>query len=175
MNSLYAGLWARVLAFAWDYLLIAAYLVVLTAGGLAVNLMWPALTQGLFANSLIAHLVSFLLITLPVSLYFALGEASRGQATWGKRKIGLRVVRTDGTPLNLARSFGRTALKFIPWELAHTLIWQVRFGAAAQEALINAGFLLVWALVAANLVSLVLSKTHQTLYDWLAGTCIIRC
>lgn len=41
-------------------------------------------------------------------------------------------------------------------------------------AWISAGFVLVWVLVGANLVSLVVRKTHQTLYDWLAGTHVIR-
>jgi len=32
---------------------------------------------------------------------------------------------------------------------------------------------LVWLLVGANVVSLVMSKTHQTLYDRVAGTYVV--
>lgn len=41
--------------------------------------------------------------------------------------LGMRVVRTDGARLSAGRAVGRTVLTFIPWELAHTLIWQIRF------------------------------------------------
>lgn len=174
MKHAYAGLWVRVLAFALDYLLIAGYLLVLFVAGLALNRVWPLLRQTVFATPTSSHLASFLLVTLPVSLYFALSEASVRQATWGKRKLGLQVTDSDGTRLSSGRSLGRTALKFIPWELAHTLIWQVRFASTDGDAWITAGFVLVWVLVGANLVSLLWQGTHQTLYDWLAGTYVIR-
>ncbi|MCE7984441.1 MAG: RDD family protein [Caldilinea sp. CFX5] len=174
MKYAYAGFWVRVAAFALDYLLIAIYLVVLFVIGLALDLAWPTLQLTLFAGPTSGHIVSFLLVTLPVSLYFALSEASAQQATWGKRKMGLQVTDTAGRRLSLARSLGRTVLKFIPWELAHTLIWQVRFAPADEGAWISAGFVLVWVLVGANLVSLLLRKNHQTLYDWLAGAYVIR-
>lgn len=174
MTYRYAGLWVRTLAFALDYLIIAAYLILLVAISLALNGVWPTLTQRLFAHPFSSHVVSFLLVTLPVSLYFALSEVSVRQATWGKRKLGLQVTDTNNRRLSLARSLGRTALKFIPWELAHTLIWQVRFAPADGDAWITSGFVLVWVLVGANLVSLLWQSTHQTLYDWLAGTYVIR-
>jgi len=41
--------------------------------------------------------------------------------------MGLRVIRTDGARLSKTRALSRTVLKFIPWELTHTLIWQIRF------------------------------------------------
>ena len=122
---------------------------------------------------MVGHLTSFSLVTLPVTLYFALFEASAWQATWGKRTLGLRVVGTDGTHLSVAHALGRTALKFVPWELTHTLIWQVRFAPSAASPLITAGFVLVWLLIGANGVSLWLNKTHQTLYGQLAGTCVV--
>lgn len=174
MNFRYAGLWVRILAFALDYLLIALYLLVVVAVGLGVNRFWPTISERLFANPLSGHLVSFVLVTLPVGLYFALSEASSRQATWGKRRMGLQVVRSDGTRLHLSRSLARTALKFVPWELAHTCIWQVRFADSSQAWLINGGFILVWVLGAIYLVSLIVNKRKQTLYDWLAKTYVIH-
>ncbi len=39
-----------------------------------------------------AFAVDYLLITLPVSLYFALSETSSRQANWGKARMGLMVT-----------------------------------------------------------------------------------
>ena len=99
MKVSYAGLWMRTLAFVLDYLIMAAYLVLIGLTSLMVNLVWPGLLAAFFANELSAHISSFLLVTLPVILYFALLEASSGQGTWGKRRLNLRVVRTDGARL----------------------------------------------------------------------------
>jgi uncharacterized RDD family membrane protein YckC len=85
-----------------------------------------------------------LLVTLPVTLYFALLEASSWQATWGKRKLNLRVVCTDRARLSVGRAVERTMLTFIPWELANTLIWQIRFAPTTPSSLITSGFVLVW-------------------------------
>ena len=173
MNRSYAGLWMRVLAFALDYLIIAAYLVLLVAVSAVVNSAFPVVPATLFANSVSSHITSFLLVILPVALYFALLESSSSQATWGKRKMGLRVIRTDGARLSRTRALSRTVLKFIPWELTHTLIWQIRFAPQEPAPIVSAGFVLVWLLVGANIVSLMMSKTHQTLYDRLAETYVV--
>ena len=49
----------------------------------------------------------------------------------------------------------------------------IQFAPAESPALITAGFALVWLLVGANIASLVLHSSHQTLYDWLAGTYVV--
>jgi uncharacterized RDD family membrane protein YckC len=173
MNDSYAGLWARALAFALDYLIIAGYLILVAAMGALVNLAFPDLARVLFGSRVAGQTTGFVLVTLPVVLYFALLESSAWQASWGKRRCGLRVVDARGGRLSLARALERTALKFVPWELSHTLIWQIRFGPAESPALVTAGFILVWLLVGANIASLALRPTHQTLYDRLAGTYVL--
>jgi len=135
-----------------------------------VNLASPGLLAALFANELWAHISAFSLMTLSVMLYFALLEASFWQASWGKRKLNLRVVRTNGARVSAGRAVGRSVLTFIPWELAHTLIWQIRFVLATSSLLFAGGFVLVWVLVGANIANLALSKTHRSLADRLAGT-----
>lgn len=174
MNAPTAGLWPRVLAFAVDYLPISAYLVALVVIALVARVAAPGMVSVLFGNPLSGELTGFVLITLPVTLYFALLESSAWQATWGKRRLGLRVTRTDGQRLSRGRSLGRTALKFVPWELAHACIWQVSFAGPRPSPLIFAGFALVWLLVGANLASLVASRKHQTIYDWLSGALVVR-
>ena len=174
MKLVYAGLWPRLLAFAVDYIAIAAYLVVLVGAGLAAQRFAPGAVTVLFGNPLSGELAGFVLITLPVTLYFALMESSPHQATWGKRRLGLRVQRVDGQPLSRGRALGRAALKFVPWELAHACIWQVTFAGPRPAPLIAVGFSLVWLLVGANLLSLLVNRKHQTLYDWLSDTVVAR-
>jgi len=173
MNYSYAGLGARSIAFALDYLIIAGYLILVAALGALGNLAFPEVVRTLFGNRVSGQLIGFLLVTLPVMLYFAVLEWASGNATWGKRKLGLRVTGAPGTRLSLLRSLGRTALKLMPWELSHTLIWQIRFAPAESSMLITAGFILIWLLIGANVVSLVMRTTHQTLYDQLAGTYVV--
>jgi len=83
-------LWSRFLAFAVDYLFIALYLLLLVCVGALIRLTPLGADFGaLFANPASAELTSFMLLVLPVLLYFALLESSRWQATIGKRVIGL--------------------------------------------------------------------------------------
>jgi uncharacterized RDD family membrane protein YckC len=115
----------RVAAFVVDYAIILVYIGFLTGLGIllraAVNLPLP--TDATDTTKVLGHTVSFLGLTLPVTLYFALTEASSIQATLGKRAVGLRVVAVNGRRLPRGRSLLRSAVKFAPWELAHTAIW----------------------------------------------------
>jgi uncharacterized RDD family membrane protein YckC len=170
----YADLWSRVLAFAFDYLAILLYLIVLFIISLVVSLVLPTIASTMFGNPVSGQIIGFFTLTLPVTLYFALLESSPWQATWGKRRQRLKVICTNGERLTRTRAISRTLLKFIPWELAHTCIWQIRFALQEPSPTIMAGFVLVWILVGINVIKLWLSPTHQTLYDWLAGTYVVK-
>src|SRR5690606_30211571 len=103
----------RVAAFAVDYAVIAAYIAVLTAVGFAARGALGAgegVPEGAAARAA-GHALSFVTLTVPVALYFALSEASRRQATVGKRALRLRVVTRSGRRLSLRRSLVRTAVK----------------------------------------------------------------
>src|SRR5687768_16457769 len=118
----YAGFWQRTGAFMWDYLIIACYLALITI----LSLLTRA-NEWLFTNRIQAQGSAFLLVTFPVILYFSILESSMWQATWGKRRMELRTVDYAGDRNSFARAFARTILKFIPWEISHTLIWEVSF------------------------------------------------
>src|SRR6185503_15972551 len=135
----YAGFWQRVKAFALDYIIILFYLAALTSFFLLINSL-SGVTEWLFSDRIRAQLTGFFLITLPVALYFAFGESSAQQATWGKKRMGLIVTDPEGARINFWRSLARTFLKFIPWELSHTLLWEISFQSLANSALINYGF-----------------------------------
>ncbi|MGH2355862.1 MAG: RDD family protein [Chloroflexota bacterium] len=117
--------WRRLAAFGVDYLVIAAYIGVLTGVGIVVQ---RALGLGFepprtLRGRLLGEAVGMLTLTLPVAGYFALTEASPWQATIGKRALGLRVATAAGQRLPLGRAVLRSLLKFAPWELAHASLW----------------------------------------------------
>jgi uncharacterized RDD family membrane protein YckC len=168
----YAGFWQRVAAFTLDYLIILGYLIGIVALSLLTNQIFNT-DSWLFTDRIRAQVVAFLLVTLPVTLYFAASESSVRQATWGKGRLKLKVVNHNGNRIRFWRALGRTVLKFIPWELSHTLIWQIYFSQQSEPVWINYGFALVYLLLGLNIFSLIITKTNQTLYDLLTSTYVI--
>jgi uncharacterized RDD family membrane protein YckC len=157
----------RIIAFLWDYLIISGYLILL------VGISFPAksLMTPLFTTSpLLAEFTGFLLITLPVYLYFALSEGSKSHATWGKRKMGIMVTSLHGQRIGLGRSLLRSAIKFIPWELAHFTVWHIVIPSGYPDYIINSLFAAVYVLIFIYLISPYISKTKLTVYDYIAGT-----
>ena len=171
-NSL-ALFWKRLLAFALDYIIISVYLAVLVLVGVVVA-RTPAGPgfRALFDNPNSAEATAFLLLVAPVLLYFAIFESSRWQATWGKRVLGLRAETTSGARAGFLRALWRNALKLLPWELTHACLWRIPgwpFDPQTPPLWINIGLILVWVIVVVYVVSLLFSRTGQTLYDHLAG------
>jgi len=169
----YAGFWQRAGAFALDYVIILFYLVAITLLSWLINSLFGG-TQWLFTNRARAQAIAFLLITLPVTLYFALSEFSIQQATWGKRRLGLKVTDYNGDRISFWRSLARTSLKFFPWEVSHTLIWEISFSPKTNSIWINYGFVLVYVLVGLNIASLIMTDKHQTVYELLAKTYVMK-
>ncbi len=171
-----AGARPRLLAFALDYLVIAAYALALTAATLLAANPLRGLLAALLATPASRDAVAFVTVVLPVSLYFALQEGSARQGTWGKRKLGLRVTGLDGGPLPLGRALVRAAVKFLPWQIAHTCLFHYPgwpLAPAAPPAWVIVGFALVWLLVIIYLVMLGFCKSHRTPYDRLAGSQVL--
>ena len=168
----YAGFWKRAGAFALDYIIILGYLFGIFLLSLFANALFGA-NQRLFVDRIQAQFVAFLLVTLPITLYFAISEASTWQATWGKRRLKLKVMDRNGNRIRFWRSLGRTLLKFVPWELSHTMIWQIYFSRQTESVWINYGFVLIYLLIGLSMASLIVRKTHQTLYDLLTDTYVI--
>ena len=113
----------RLTAFALDWLVLALW------GGIAFGIVMFS-THGNppgFSNPWQGQAVSFLVMTLPFTLYFAFLESSPKRATIGKRIIGLEVARPTGEQLSFATSFLRNGIKFVPWELGHLVAHQAAF------------------------------------------------
>lgn len=178
MGLTFADLRLRTLAFLLDYVLIALYIGMLISMGVTLGfgpLRGVFLT--LFADPTSSEITAFLLLVVPVLLYFALLECSPWQASWGKRKMGLIVMKSDGKRPSLPRSLLRSLLKFVPRELTHACLRRIPGWPLAPKTfppIIVAGFVLVWVIVGVLLVSLLTSKTHQAFYDLLAGTSVLK-
>jgi uncharacterized RDD family membrane protein YckC len=168
-----ASIWRRTGAFALDYVVIALWIGLVVGLGVLMRGVATELADDLFGNPLTAELAGFVTLTLPVALYFAVSEQGAIGGTWGKRRRGLRVVTDGGAPLSLGRSVLRTALKLVPWELAHAVIWRFAIPDSAPELLLDAGLVVVWGVVAANLLSALLDDRRRTLSDRLSGTRVI--
>ncbi|HTG92505.1 MAG TPA: RDD family protein, partial [Pyrinomonadaceae bacterium] len=93
-----AGFTKRLLAFAIDFILIAAYILVLF--GIGTSTMRITSELVVLASPWTKDLLAFLVLILPVILYFALQESSQRQATWGKRRVGIKVVNAQGQKLS---------------------------------------------------------------------------
>jgi len=115
-NIHYAGFAKRLKAFAFDYLLILAYIIVLAGVNFGVILKGRVQDDisPFFASPVAKDMVAFLTLILPVILYFTLQEGSSHQGTWGKRKMGLRVVNAQGKTLTKIQAFVRSFVKFLP-------------------------------------------------------------
>mgnify|MGYP001027524896 FL=1 len=64
----------------------------------------------------VAAVVSF---SIPTWLYFLFSDCSRSGATVGKKILRLKVTQAGGARVGLLRSLARTAVKLLPWEMAH--------------------------------------------------------
>lgn len=168
-----ATLLQRVWAFALDYLIICGYLILL---GIVTSVVltyvgWGVLS-GFFASPLRADLLAFLTSVFPVALYFAVTESSSRQASWGKRRRGLRVVSANGGRVSFLRALSRSLLKLLPWQLAHTCLfhipgWPVSPGTPPTWVMV--GLVLVWVLVALFAISVAATDRRDAIYDRLLG------
>jgi len=167
----YAPFPKRIFAFLLDYLIIMLYGILILG---TIAYVFAPVISPLFSNSpFIAQLTGFLLITLPVSLYFILMEQSSWQGTWGKKKMGIRTVTEDGHRLKLRQSTIRTVGKFLPWEVAHFAIWHLILPSSIPEFILIIILIAIHVVIILYLVLPFTNKQRKNLYDWLAGTTVI--
>jgi uncharacterized RDD family membrane protein YckC len=167
----------RLLAFSVDYLLVLAWMALLASIGFIVRrtLHFQLNTLETARHKWFGHTVSFTSLTLPVVAYFAVGEGSRWHATPGKRAFGIRVESWAGGPISMRRSVLRSALKFIPWEIAHTILWHSPGQPFVSEPDLwgKVGYAAAIGGASLYIVSL-LVLDGRTPYDRLAKTCVRR-
>nr|WP_285705153.1 RDD family protein [Microtetraspora sp. NBRC 16547] len=165
----------RIAATMVDYALVMAYVGALVLIGVSVRAAGFSLTFGIdgFAGRAVAQLAAMAVLTIPATMWLASREASERRATPGKRLLGLAVATRSGETLSRPRAFARSALKLlIPWELAHTAIWNVfTWPGAPSDGLNMVLFALTYLLLIVYAVTLFLG-TGRTPYDRLCGSVV---
>ncbi|CDQ41594.1 MULTISPECIES: RDD family protein [Virgibacillus] len=164
----YASFKIRIYAFLLDYLVILIYGIFVLG---TISFVFRSYISHLFSSSPVtAELTGFLLITLPASLYFIVCECSKWQGTLGKRKMGIRVVDSFGQRIGIGRSAFRTAIKFLPWEVAHFGIWRLMLPTDFSEITILMVLNAVNLVILLYLIIPLTNKKRKNVYDWFAGT-----
>lgn len=109
----YAGFWKRVAAYLIDAMVIgaASQIVQLVVLGLFFGFNASSMSdpETMFASGTgILFVLALYLVPLAMNAaYYAAFHASSKQATLGKMAVGIKVVRTAGTRISLARGVGR--------------------------------------------------------------------
>ncbi|ALS79604.1 hypothetical protein AUO94_13645 [Planococcus kocurii] len=167
-----AGIWIRLKAFTLDYLWIFLYLILV---GLLTVVLAPELQDYFNDSAGVAQLTGFLLVTLPVSLYFAIGDSALFKGTYGKRKMRIRVVDIHEQPTGILRSAVRVIFKFLPWELSHFLVYRlVRLGEDEFPLSLMLIGSVIYLLIFIYILTAIFSKEDRSFYDWMSGTKVIR-
>jgi uncharacterized RDD family membrane protein YckC len=127
-----------------------------------------------FASGIRSELYTLLTISLPIWLYFALTEVSGWQATIGKTLLGLQTIdAVSSGRIVLWQSLLRTAVKMLPWEVAHlanNLPVPMRYD---PEPGFRIGFLVSPVLVVLYVALAILTSNHQSLHDLVARTFVV--
>lgn len=167
-----ATFFQRLKAFMLDYLLIFAYLIAL----FILNVFLIPSLQQFFQGSLVtAQIMGFLMVTLPVSIYFIISDSILGGQSFGKKKMGIKVINAKGQTLSVPHAIYRIILKFMPWELSHFLVYRlVKIGDG--EVPIYYYFIggLIYALMFAYILTPFFTKKKQALYDMAAKTQVVK-
>jgi uncharacterized RDD family membrane protein YckC len=156
---------SRLLAVLADLPLIGGWVLFATVTGLIARA-----TGFDFARPSAWDLFAFLTLIAPVTITFAALEASPRSATWGKRRNGLRVVDPNGGRLSYSRSFVRSVVKFAPWQIAHTGVFQITDG-AEQVGVVLA--IVAQGVVLCSVGLAWFDREHRALHDFVAGTRVL--
>ncbi|MFZ0544080.1 MAG: RDD family protein [Candidatus Promineifilaceae bacterium] len=150
-----AGIGSRFMAALVDTIIIVVMLVI-------VNLVFLLLV-GLEANWIVAALglISFVILWG----YYIFFEMNWGGQTPGKRWVGLRVIRVDGTPISLSESLIRNLIRFVDFLPVSYGIGVVTMFITSQSRRLGdlaAGTIVVWEREKVTLDSLALETRIAT-------------
>jgi uncharacterized RDD family membrane protein YckC len=166
--------WRRIAAFGVDYGVIVVYLGLLGLAGV-IGRRVGVVPDGIGTPSgrVLAQVAVFAVLTVPVTVWFAGWEATPAGATPGKRLLGLRVLTVAGRRVAWPRSLLRTALKLtVPWELAHTAVWDLLVWPGDGAAAVDMVLLGVANAAIVVDVAMLFVGSGRPPYDRIAGTIV---
>ena len=106
----------------------------------------------------------------PAWAYFIVSDRSWRGATVGKRVFGIRVTTLAGDHLSVGRAVGRTALKLLPWELAHLSAFALSVEMNQLTTVQVVGLTASNLLGLTFLVSVLLTRGGRSVHDCAAST-----
>ena len=116
----------------------------------------------------IAAIMSF---SIPAWSYFLLSDLSSRGMTLGKRWLKVNVHSTNSNKINFNRALLRTAIKLLPWELAH--IFGFALADVISQAALSVGLIAANLLIVIYLAILVKNGGKRSLHDIFAKTEVI--
>lgn len=146
--------------------------VVLVAPQGLMALAWDGWPLNSVENGWLAWAWVVLTVSIPSWVCFTLCASSRRGATAGKRVMKLAVRDQDGGERPRSRALLRTAIKLLPWELTHVMIFLPEpFGETLTPFKI-AMIVLVNALMVIWLVAPIANPSRRALHDLVTGTVV---
>ena len=174
MSAIYANPFRRLFAYWIDMTLLYAVLV-----GIQVGL--TALTDGAIVNwfelrnnPFLTYGWIFLVISLPMWLYFILNESGHRQATLGKSLLGLKVTDMDGNRLDVTTATWRTACKLAFFEIGHLSFLLPTPLFDESNPSFRVGFAIVIALMVVYFAVTLFTPRRQSLHDLIVKTLVVR-
>lgn len=166
----------RIAAFLIDVVVIYCYIFLLFIIASFVQQFWNY-QESMAEHYFVRHSVSFLFLTLPVILYFILLEYSEKKATPGKRWLKLQVINKFGERASLMNLIIRNGIKFLPWEIAHTLLHlrpYILFSDSEPGLALLIAFSFPQLLILFYLGIILVNQERRSIYEILSGTRVIK-
>ncbi len=109
-------------------------------------------------------------VSFPVWLYFILQEMSIRQSTIGKRIMYLKVTDEANLRISKEKSFIRTFVKLLPWEITHVGLLPIYFSQASN---ISIGLYLANGLILIYIIYFIIKKGKTAIHDILSKTKVV--
>lgn len=173
-SSAYGGVLRRLVAYIVDCGILFFGLLVLRAILFVVNPLATIMRTGEQPTPAQFHLWVFATASIPFLLYFALMLRTSRQATLGMRLLKLKVADARGGQIGFVQSLLRSVGMLMPFELNHAVLFHLLPRDAPPPPSFFIGLAVLWALIAAYIATIWLTRRRQSVHDLVAGTVVQR-
>jgi uncharacterized RDD family membrane protein YckC len=170
----YAGALSRIVAYSIDCLLLAVVLAACQGILYGVNPIISMTRSGQQPTAGQLHLWVFATVTFPSFLYFSLMLITTKRSTVGMRVLRVRVTDVNGGRIKFAQALLRSAVLLIPFELNHTVMFNLLPPGGPPPMAFWLGVVGVGTVIAVYVAAVLLTRRHQSLHDLIAGTVVQR-
>lgn len=132
------------------------------------------ITDAWFTNSFNMQLYVLTTISIPVWAYFIYFDSYKSKGTLGKQIFKFSVKDTKNQKISVQKSFLRTVLKLLPWEIVHIgVIFPTPLYFESEPNLRILSFLGI-LLFTLYVLSIIINSKKQSVYDKLLGTFVSK-